>query len=408
MADEDRVRLTVDADAQRRLWTLRAVGGGVGRPVVVGGAVYVPVPGGRIAALDAESGQLRWCSEEIEKAKSAESVVAGEVVVVPVGWDRERKGFTALDAATGKVRWTRRKSRLHRIAAVGDKTLVIWNDENEERGAAIAGVDALTGETLWEDEFKRIYGLVVRGERVILDDGNIRALDGRGGEELWEEGSGSLLEQDGSEDAAVFRSWSGGVRNTLAVRASETGRTLAETRFPDGKALKNSWHSPTLVDGNRALFAGPFERGVQLFSSAEPDRARFLGSWRLSRWRSGTLREAVCVGDRVYVVTWRRQLYAARIDDGRNLRRLSPTGPYGKVVRPHDLVAGPGYVLTWDRDTVALIRDGSALWTKAVASPILGGPVPLGHDRVLLQVRDRRTGETRLACVDAETGRHLG
>ncbi|XUL88488.1 PQQ-binding-like beta-propeller repeat protein [Streptomyces galilaeus] len=163
MAD-DRVPLSVTADAERGLWTLRAQGAGVGQPVVVGGTVYVSVPGERIAALDADSGRLRWCSDEIAEAWPQQVAVAGAVAVVAVQQEVGRGAFTALDAATGKVRWTRRKSALHRVAAVGDSTFVVWNETSEEHGS-IAGVDALTGKMLWADEFEGIDGLLVRGSR---------------------------------------------------------------------------------------------------------------------------------------------------------------------------------------------------------------------------------------------------
>ncbi|MGW7256462.1 hypothetical protein [Streptomyces sp. NPDC054834] len=49
---DDRAPLTSKADAGGVLWTLSAPSAGLGRPVVVGGTVYVPVSGGRIAAVD--------------------------------------------------------------------------------------------------------------------------------------------------------------------------------------------------------------------------------------------------------------------------------------------------------------------------------------------------------------------
>ncbi|UIX31510.1 outer membrane protein assembly factor BamB family protein [Streptomyces sp. GQFP] len=407
MAD-GRVPLTVNADSDGWLWTLRAVGGELEQPVVVGGAVYVGVPGGRIAALDAGSGQVRWCSVEIAKASPRRLVGAGEVVVVPVGRERERSGFTALEAATGEVRWTRRKSPLHRVVGVGDSTLVLWNDSDEERGA-IAGVDALTGETLWEDEFTRINGLVVRGERVILDAGGFRALDARSGEEIWDGGVGHLVGQHGeTEDAAVFLSW-GSFLNTLAVQASDTGKKLSETRFPHRKAMKHFWSRSALVDGGRALLSESFGRRVRLFAYTGLDQAQSLGSWRLGRWRLSTLREAVCVGDWVYVRTWRHKVYAAQVGPRRGLRRLTLAAPDGRSVRrPLNITAGPGYVLGWDTEAVSVIRDGRVLW--AAATDILSlsdGPVPLGDDRVLFRARSGKGTEVRLYCADVATGRRL-
>nr|WSY54518.1 PQQ-like beta-propeller repeat protein [Streptomyces sp. NBC_00886] len=156
MAD-GRVPLSVTLDAEGRLWTLRAKGVGVGHPVVVGDTVYVSVPGERVAALDNGSGQVRWCSGEVAEVWPRSVAVAGAVVAVPVELETERDAITALDTATGKVRWTRRERVLRGVVAVGDSTFVVWSGTSEERGS-VAGVDALTGETLWEHEFEGDQG----------------------------------------------------------------------------------------------------------------------------------------------------------------------------------------------------------------------------------------------------------
>lgn len=399
------VPLTVTADEGGRLWTLTAEHGHVGQPVLVGGRVYVSVPGQRIAALDADSGQVRWCSGTVEKASLEGMAVTRDVVVVPVGAERGRSAFTVLDAATGKVRWTRRESALHRVVGVGDSTLVLWNDTSDDR-RAIAGVDALTGETLWENEFEWIYGLVVRGESVILSAEGIRALDARSGTEVWAESSGCLLLPDGQvEDAAVFRGWENSCRKTLAVRASGTGTILAETQFP-AKALKSFWGTPELVDGGRVLFYAYFERVIRLFAYAGLGHAQSLGSWKLRRWRLSTLGDVACVGDRVYVLSERQKLYVAEVGRRRRLRRLTLRGPDGRVLeRPLSVVTGPGYVLVAGKG-VALIRDGRVLWVMDAAW-WWGDPVPLDEDRVLIRNWSSERGELRLFCTDVETGRRI-
>ncbi|MFE2423670.1 PQQ-binding-like beta-propeller repeat protein [Streptomyces hokutonensis] len=407
MAD-DKVPLSVTADAERRLWTLRAVGAGVGHPVVVGGTVYVAVPGGRFAALDVGSGQVRWCSDVVAEVWPWHVAVAGAVVAVPVRTETERDAVTALDAATGEVRWTRRRSVLRGIAAVGDSTFVVWSGTSGERGS-IAGVDALSGETLWEDEFEGIEGLLVRGELVILGGGRFRALHGRSGDEIWSGGEGTLLNRDGGvEDAAVFLRWRSGYREpkSLAVRASDTGEELAETLFPE-KALKHFYGHPELVDGGRVLFARAFERGIRLFAYAGLDRAESLGSWKLGRLRYGTPREVACVGDWVYALNWSGRVYAAEVGRRRGLRRLTMRGRYERVLWDLDhLTAGPGYVLASGRDGVGMLRDGRVLWVWDTVRPDFR-PVPLDGDRFLFRAPSRNGKETRLYCADVETGRRL-
>lgn len=405
MVADDRAPLTIKADAGRGLWTLSAADGTLGWPVVVGGTVYVPVSGGRIAAVDAGGGRILWHGAALTEPHPGGLVRADGVVVVPVQRESDRSGFTALDAATGEVRWTRRKSGLHRVAAAGS-TVLLWNDTSEDRGK-IAGIDALTGEPLWEDEFERIWGLLVRGDRAILNAGGNRALDARTGEELWCKGYGSLLEEGEVDDAAVFHSWNGGACPELSVRASDTGKQLAAVRFPQ-RALKQFSGRPTLVDGGRVLFANAFERRVRLFAHSGLERAEPLADVRLGRWRLTSFSgRPVCVGDWVYAVTGRDGLYAAEAGGRRGLQRLKVTAaPYGSVVRPTAITAGPEHLFVTGGRDVAAVRDGRVLWVTATGE-YYSKTVPLGVDRVLFRSRSRNGKQARLYCADAETGSRL-
>ncbi len=407
MVADDIPRLTMKADAERGLWTLSTTAGALGRPVVSGDTVYLQVSDSRIAALDAQGGRIRWCGEALTQPDPDALVCGGGAVVVPVQRDYDRSGFTALDAATGEVRWTRRKSGLHEAAAAGS-TVVLWNASGEDR-SRIAGVDALTGETLWEDEFERIGDLLVRGDRVIFEAGGYRALDARTGGEVWHEGYGSLLEQDGISDGAVFHDWSGGFSPALAIRASDTGKPLATTYFPK-RALKDFSSPPTLVDGGRVLFSRPFERRVLLCAYAGLDQAVTLGKQRLGRWRLTSFSQpAVCVGDWVYALSLRQRLYAAKVGGKRGLRQLAVAYQDGwnpGALRPTEITAGPGHVFAADWRAVAAVRDGRVLWAAA-ADVSDNLPVPLGADRVLFRSSSRDRRVNRLHCADAETGRRL-
>ncbi|MFF4548319.1 PQQ-binding-like beta-propeller repeat protein [Streptomyces sp. NPDC001406] len=405
MVSDDRAPLRIKTDAGGGLWTLGASTGVLGRPVAVDGTVYVRVSGDRIAAVDADAGRILWYSEALAEAEPAGLARADEVVVVPVRRESDRSGFTALDAATGKVRWTRRKSGLHRVAAVG-ATVLLWNDTSDDRGK-IAGFDALTGEPLWEDEFERIWGLLVRGGRVILDAGGHRALDARTGEELWHQGYGTLLGQGVTGDAEFFQSWNDGSYPELSLRSCDTGRQLTTTRFPK-RALKHFFGPPAPADGGRVVFGRAFERRVQIFAHGGREQAESLAGRRLGRWRFTSFRDRpVCVGDWVYAVTWRNRLHAAEIGGRRGLRRLTVTAPDGRAVQgPTEIAAGPEHLFVADGDTVAAVRDGRVLWAAATL-PYDGSPVPLGTDRVLFRSRSRDRKEVRLHCADAETGRRL-
>lgn len=404
MAD-DIPQLTVASHEDSGLWTLRAPAGTLLRPVVAGGTVYVPLTGGRIAALDPNSGQLLWCSRELTDPVPDALALAGDTIVLPVQRDTERGAFAALDAATGEVLWTRRKSALNRFAAAGP-TVVLWGKAGEDR-RRIAGVDARTGETLWEDEFSRIWGLVVRGVRLVLDVGDLRALDTRTGEELWNRpaaGYGSLIRHTGPNDAAVFHSRSSSA--VLSVRATGTGEEVSRTRFPK-RAVRRFTYDPVLLDGGRALFSESLKRRARLYAYGGRDTAEILASPRLGWWRFTSFQgPAACVGDRIYAVTWRDRLYEADARGGR--RRLRPvplTGPDGRTLRkPSELAAGPKHLFVGGDKTVAGVVDGKVQWV--VPTNLSSNyPVPLGTDRVLFLSRTDDGVTARLHCADADTGR---
>jgi hypothetical protein len=242
---------------------------------------------------------------------------------------------------------------------------------------------------------------------VILDAGGFRALDAHTGEDVWDEGSGSLLEQDAVGDAAVFHGWSGGGFAQLAKHAADTGRQLATTRLPQ-RALKHFSRPPALLDGGRVLVSETFGRRVRVFACAGHERAETLGSHRLGRLRFTSFSDpAACVGDWVYVLTWRRRLHAAEVGGLRRLRRLAVVAPDGRSVRePQEIAPGPQHLFVGGLESVASIRDGQVLWVAATHA-WRNMPVPLGADRVLFRSLNRREGQDLLYCADAETGGRL-
>ncbi|MGV9273840.1 outer membrane protein assembly factor BamB family protein [Streptomyces griseosporeus] len=369
---EDRPPLTIDVDAERRLWTLSAPPGVPSRPVVTGGTVYLFLADGRLAAVDPDRGRVLWCSAPLTQPDTARLVSVGEVVVIAVQRERGRCGYVALDAATGTVRWKRIK----------------------------------TGELLWENEFERIWRLLVRGERVILDTGGLRALDARSGEELWRKGYGNPVPgQQGTADAAVFHVWKDGTEPELSLCASDTGEQLAATRFPR-RAMRHFSGPPILLDGGRALFAKSYGRRIQLYAHSGLAAAEPLLELRLARWRFTYFSEGpVCVGDWLYAVGGRRhQVYAAECGGGSGPRALPVTAPNGRAVTWPRTIAGPSHVFLSDGRTVAAVREGRVLWTTAT-DVFDSWPVPLGSDRVLFSSRSRTGDGYRLHCADAETGR---
>jgi len=151
-------------------------------PVASDGTVYAAVPGvGRVVALDASSGRVRWrrspgddlrrlavrdgrvfavnwpyrttaydadTGERLWKVDLPEQMVlaptaAGDAVLVP-----DRRGVTALDPADGSVRWRHRHAgnATEGAAAVADGTVFVQSGGGD---GALYALDLATGERRW-------------------------------------------------------------------------------------------------------------------------------------------------------------------------------------------------------------------------------------------------------------------
>lgn len=151
------------ADGSRR-WTADAIDAS-GTPAVADDGVYVAGEG--LAALEAESGEVRW-SEAFDGAESVTSpVVAFETVYVSVDGV-----LRAHDATDGSLRWEHEavtvESEAGEVAygfhsrngtvAVADGTVwALLDKRRRESGAGsdgIAALDPTTGEILWTDHLE--------------------------------------------------------------------------------------------------------------------------------------------------------------------------------------------------------------------------------------------------------------
>ena len=131
-------------------------------PVYADGRLFTMSIDGTLSAFDASSGKRLWqrnYDDEFGKSHpnwgaSTSPVVDSERVIVHFGTD-ERGVLVALEAATGKPIWTHGKDGASYssplIAEIeGVRQVVEWNHR------ALVGVDAATGESLWEYPFPHI------------------------------------------------------------------------------------------------------------------------------------------------------------------------------------------------------------------------------------------------------------
>jgi outer membrane protein assembly factor BamB len=110
-------------------------------PVVADGQVYAGSRDGKVYALDAQTGAVRWSFATGEKVRATPAVANGTVYVG--SWD---KNFYALDAQTGQPRWSADlQGQVQTTALVADGRVYVAS-----RKAAVFGLDEQTGEKLWE------------------------------------------------------------------------------------------------------------------------------------------------------------------------------------------------------------------------------------------------------------------
>lgn len=146
---------------------------GSGSPILVGGAVYVGMAGGKLVAVRADNGSLLWDTNvtvpsgrsELERMADIDGdplVLGGGVFVATYQGD-----VAAVEQRSGRVAWRRKISSYTRMAAnraglfVSDADGVVW------------GLDIRSGGVRWKQEKltnRNLSGVAVLGNLVIVGD----------------------------------------------------------------------------------------------------------------------------------------------------------------------------------------------------------------------------------------------
>ncbi|MDQ0941609.1 PQQ-binding-like beta-propeller repeat protein [Streptomyces sp. V1I1] len=121
-------------------------------PVLAGGLLQVVAPGGdRLEALDPESGEVSW---DVDISRYSTVRPAGDVVLLVTDGGVVR----AVDAATGKERWTRQRGGRGSqwVASTGgDGPALAVTPSADGTSTLVSAVDPASGDLLWE---KRVKG----------------------------------------------------------------------------------------------------------------------------------------------------------------------------------------------------------------------------------------------------------
>ncbi|MDH6132533.1 phage host-nuclease inhibitor protein Gam [Kitasatospora sp. MAA4] len=225
------------------LWTLTAPGGTLRQPVVTEDAVLLLV-GGKPTALDLATGQVRWrAADGLPECEDASPVLrhTGNRLVVASDepgryWHKPQPvTLTGLDTADGTRAWVRDAELLSDfLVDESTNTLLLW----QSRDAApqhLTAVDLTDGTVRWRHELPGVGGPLLVGDRVIASVATgLRAFHVRTGTELWRNEANAfhhellLRRSEAGEPVVAAVILSGG----LAVIAPDTGERLRTIRYP--------------------------------------------------------------------------------------------------------------------------------------------------------------------------------
>jgi outer membrane protein assembly factor BamB len=187
------VHLSTPSDASGPVslrWSY-TTGNFVDSPAVAGGTVYIGSDDGKVYALDAATGDLRWTYTTGAAVESSPAVAAGTVYI---GSNDDR--VYALNAATGHLRWTYKTgSYVVSSPAVEGGTVYIGSFDGK-----VYALDAVTGRLRWTyttgaaiySSPAAVGGTVYVGSY----DGNVYALNAATGRPRWSYSTGDSVDSD--------------------------------------------------------------------------------------------------------------------------------------------------------------------------------------------------------------------
>lgn len=249
--------------AGKTLWTTATTGEVLAAPTVQSGVVVVRTSDGRVIGLNVLDGKRKWSYQRPAPAltlRSAAGVVFGKGTFY-AGFPGGK--LVALDAESGKPIWEatlsipRGATELERIADIGGLPVL---DGTRVCAAVYQGrsgcVETLNGNVLWSREVSGATGVAVDDKNLYFADeqGNVIALDKISGASVWKQ-EALLKRKPGTPVIFAGRVWLGDSTGLVHALSTENG-SLAGRIATDGSAID----SLTVV--NDALLAQTDKGGV--------------------------------------------------------------------------------------------------------------------------------------------------
>ena len=264
--EESDAVLAIAVDSGEREWTTEIEGEAQGSPAVVDGVMYVS-GSATVYALDAATGEKMWAGDA---GSYTGSVATDGDRVIAVPGDR----LVAFDAKTGELLWeTELPSVVNdRESPVLADGLVVY--VHEYTGFA---VDAATGDVVWQTDSEAVDGpkpAVADDVAVFIDNGDgeatVRALALADGSTVWETTLGTEVRASP-------------VLTSDRVYLAAAGQTLYGLDVTDGSVIDERWYRGPGTTGEPAvtedrIFVG-HTRGVTAFARGDLDPLPDIGGW---------------------------------------------------------------------------------------------------------------------------------
>ena len=237
--------IALNADTGADLWRSKVTSEVLAAPATNGDVVVVQTQDDRLIALEATTGQQRWIYESTPAVLSLRGTSA-PVVTEYVAYAGLSTGkIIAVDTERGLPIWEQRiavpsgRTELERMVDIDGGLLLSSNTLYVATyQGRFAGLDAQTGQVLWQREGSSYVGMAagIANAYVSLADGTIESVDQRSATAMWT--NSSLLRRQLSAPT-VFSSYIavGDLDGYLHVLSQVDGRFVARTKI-DGKGLR--------------------------------------------------------------------------------------------------------------------------------------------------------------------------
>jgi outer membrane protein assembly factor BamB len=180
----------LDLSTRKRLWSLPLGDLARGSPTIDGGRALVGSRDTFVYAADTATGTLAWKARTTGGVNATPAVADGRVFVVSEGETTGEVRLAALDASTGRSRWSYQQPRValapSSATVAGGIVAVGFGD------LIVRAFDAATGRLLWSKPGRGPFNYPispasVRASVYVLDDvGGVYRLDARTGHRIWD------------------------------------------------------------------------------------------------------------------------------------------------------------------------------------------------------------------------------